>query len=61
MSDLKYDTLSEKIAYWLLRPGDYVCDVFDVRDVSNRYLLRMFLNLSVYAVVFGTLAFFFAV
>lgn len=61
MSDLPYKTTADKIAYWMLRPGDWICDVFKVEETyEKRFLLRLFINLGVYAKVFGGLAFYFA-
>lgn len=61
MSDLPYKTITDKIYYWLLRPGDWVCDLFKVEaSYERRFLLRLFINLGVYAKVFGGIAFYFA-
>ena len=45
---------------WLLKPGEYVCDWLQVEDPDSRLLLRLFVNLSIYAKLAGifTLAFF---
>jgi hypothetical protein len=45
---------------WILKPGEYVCDWLQVHDPDSRLLLRLFVNLSIYAKLAGllTLAFF---
>ncbi|MEM8936821.1 MAG: hypothetical protein AAGC77_10480 [Pseudomonadota bacterium] len=35
----------------LLFPGEYVCDRLGIEDQDSRYLLRMFVNLTVYGKV----------
>jgi len=54
-SSLKYDTLSDKIAYWFLIPGDFMCNLFKVKG-DKRYMLRLFLNLFIYTKIFGVIA-----
>lgn len=44
---------------WLLLPGEYVCDWLGVKDPDSRMLLRMFVNLSIYGKIGGTVAFWF--
>ena len=53
---LKYDTLGDKITYWILFPGEWVCDYFKVKGENERGLLRLFVNLAVYAKIFGSIA-----
>ena len=61
MSDLPYKTTADKIFYWILRPGDWVCDLFKVEETyERRFLLRLFINLAIYAKIFGGLAFYFS-
>lgn len=54
---LKQDRL---IVRQLLFPGEWLCDRFNIENNDNRMLLRMYLNLVIYAKVFGTLAYLFA-
>jgi|GEM_PF-6199025 len=61
MSDLPYKTTSDKFFYWVLRPGDWICDLFKVKETyESRFLLRLFINLAIYAKIFGGLAFYFS-
>lgn len=50
--------------HWLLQaflfPGEWICDRFNVPRNDNRMLLRMYLNLVIYAKVFGTVAYVYA-
>ena len=38
----------EKIASYVLLPGQLFCDWFDIQDRESVILLRMFINLSIY-------------
>lgn len=53
-----------KQEHWALRlilfPGEWICDRFDVESTDSRMLLRMYLNLAIYAKVFGTIAYIYA-
>lgn len=51
---LKYNTLGEKITYWLLFPGEWVCNYFKVKEHNERALIRMSVNLAIYAKIVGT-------
>ena len=58
---LKYDTFGEKITYWLLFPGEWVCNYFNVKGRNERALIRMSVNLAIYAKIAGSIAFYYAV
>lgn len=38
----------KKMGNAFLFPGEYVCDRLNIKDQDSRYLLRMFINLTVY-------------
>ena len=38
---------------WMLWPGDAACDYLNIEDPDSRMLLRMFINLTVYAKIAG--------
>ena len=42
-------TWRERAARAFLLPGDMVCDWLKIRDEESRFLLRLFVNLAVYA------------
>ena len=44
---------------WLLKPGEIVCNWFGVEDPDSRILLRMFVNLTLYSKIGGSIAFMF--
>ena len=44
---------------WVLMPGEYVCNWLGIEDPDSRMLLRMFVNLSIYAKIGGSVAFWF--
>lgn len=54
-----------KQEHWLVRvilfPGQWVCDRFDIGNDDGRMLLRMYLNLAIYAKIFGTIAYLYAI
>ncbi|MEM1198495.1 MAG: hypothetical protein AAGI06_04225 [Pseudomonadota bacterium] len=43
----------------VLLPGEYVCNWLGVEDPDSRMLLRMFVNLSIYGKIGGSIAFWF--
>ncbi len=49
----------DKTLPWLLLPGEYVCNWLGVEDPDSRMLLRMFVNLSIYGKIGGSVAFWF--
>lgn len=46
--------------FWLLKPGDLVCDWLNIDAPDNRGLLRMFVNLALYSKLVGICVFLFA-
>lgn len=42
---------------WILKPGDIVCDWLKVKEADNRGLLRMVVNLTLYAKLGAAIAF----
>ncbi|NND50134.1 MAG: hypothetical protein HKN60_07765 [Rhizobiales bacterium] len=42
---------------WLIKPGDLVCDWLKVKDADSRGLLRLFVNLTLYAKISVAIAF----
>jgi len=42
---------------WLIKPGDIVCDWLKVEDADSRGLLRLFVNLTLYAKIAVAIAF----
>lgn len=56
------DRLNEE--HWLARailfPGQWICDRFNIENDDSRMLLRLYLNLAIYAKVFGTIAYIYA-
>lgn len=45
--------------FWVLKPGDLVCDWFGVVGPDNRGLLRLFVNLALYSKIVGVCALYF--
>ena len=45
------------IARSILFPGNWVVDHYKVKEPDNRLLIRMYVNLLVYAKIFGTMAY----
>ena len=43
---------------WILKPGDLVCDWLRVAEADSRGLLRLFVNLTLYAKLGALIAFF---
>jgi hypothetical protein len=42
---------------WIIKPGDIVCDWLKVEDADSRGLLRLFVNLTLYAKIAVAIAF----
>lgn len=59
MSDASFAENKEPHIPWLLKPGEMVCDWFGVEDPDSRFLLRLFVNLTLYSKIGGSLAFMF--
>ena len=53
---LEYNTVGDKITYWLLFPGEWVCNYFKVKERNERALIRMSVNLAIYAKIAGSFA-----
>lgn len=53
---LPYGTTLEKITYWALFPGEWFCDLVKCKGNNERTLLRLYINLTVYAKIFGGIA-----
>lgn len=41
---------SDRIAHYLLWPGNKVCDLLNVQGDDHRLILRLFMNLLIYGV-----------
>ena len=59
MSDASFAEPKEAHVPWLLKPGEVVCDWFGVEDQDSRFLLRLFVNLTIYSKIGGSIAFMF--
>lgn len=53
-------TFSERFAQYLLYPGNAVCDALEIHDPDSRMLLRMFVNVGLYAKLTMLIVYFFA-
>ena len=45
--------MTMRLMDWMLWPGDAACDYLNIKDPDSRMLLRMFINLTVYAKIAG--------
>ena len=40
--------LGDKISRIILKPGEWICDFFKVKEGDSRYFLRLYLNIFLY-------------
>ncbi len=59
MSDASFAENKHNHIPWLLKPGEIVCNWFEVEDPDSRFLLRLFVNLTIYSKIGGSIAFMF--
>ncbi len=59
MSDASLAENTPSEVPWILKPGEIVCNWFGVEDPDSRFLLRLFVNLTIYSKIGGSIAFMF--